>query len=302
MLAEDILKHPAKVLSQAERERYFETGYLLLESFISEQWLARLEEVSEAFVDESRAWTESDRKFDLEPGHSAENPRLRRLTAPADHHPVFHEFATQGPILDLAEDLLGPDLRFHHSKLNFKWRGGGQEVKWHQDVQFYPHTNYSVAAFGLYMSDVDDDMGPMGVVPGSHNGELFNQYNDQDQWVGAIDAKDLPRAHVETADYLKGPRGSVTVHNCRAVHGSSPNNSERGRPLLLHTYSSADALTCTPHPSPSVLAGKIVRGKPPRMIHFDPRPCPVPPDFAAGYTSIFAAQSGESAPARAADE
>ena len=75
MLAEDILKHPAKVLSQAERERYFETGYLLVESFVSEQWLARLWEVSDSFIEESRAWTKSDRKFDLEPSHSAESPR-----------------------------------------------------------------------------------------------------------------------------------------------------------------------------------------------------------------------------------
>ena len=29
-------------------------------------------------------------------------------------------------------------------------------------------------------------MGPMGVIPGSHNGELFDLYGDDGQWSGAI--------------------------------------------------------------------------------------------------------------------
>ena len=61
----------------------------------------------------------------------------------------------------VAEDLLGADVSFHHSKLNFKWGGGGQEIKWHQDIQFWPHTNYSPLTIGCYLEDVDDAMGPM---------------------------------------------------------------------------------------------------------------------------------------------
>ncbi len=36
-------------------------------------------------------------------------------------------------------DLVGSDVRFHHSKLNTKWSDGGEEVKWHQDIQFWLH-------------------------------------------------------------------------------------------------------------------------------------------------------------------
>ncbi len=172
-------------------------------------------------------------------------------------------------------------------------------MKWHQDIQFYPHTNYSVLAIGLYLDDVDDAMGPMGVVPGSHNDELFNLYDAEDRWVGAIDDNDLPRVPLETAVYLKGKAGSVTVHHARAVHGSMPNNSAKPRPLLLNAYASADALPVTPHPSYSRYNGTVVRGKPARWIHFDPRPCLIPPDWSAGYTSIFALQAKEGEPAAA---
>ena len=56
------------------------------------------------------------------------------------------------------------DVKFHHSKLNFKWGDGG-EIKWHQDIQFWPHTNYEVLALGVYLEDVDPTMAPMGIIP-----------------------------------------------------------------------------------------------------------------------------------------
>ncbi len=97
---------------------------------------------------------------------------------------------------------------------------------------------------------------------------------------------------------LPGPAGSITVHNCRTVHGSPPGAGRSegnvpGRPLLLNAYTSADAFAYTPNPSRSIHDRAIVRGRPARWAHHDPRPCQVPPDWSAGYTSIFAAQSGE---------
>ena len=242
---QEILNRPGKVLTQAQRAAYFETGYLLLDGFIGDDWMQPLLAVTDTFIEQSRQRTKSDGMFDLEPDHTAEAPRLRRLSQPVEHHDVFKRFAFEGPIVDLAEDLLGPDVKYHHSKLNFKWADGGEEVKWHQDIQFWPHTNYSPLTIGVYLDEVDDEMGPMGVIPGSHEGELFNLYSEAGDWTGAIREADLPRVATDKAVYLKGRRGSVTVHNCRMVHGSQPNRSHRSRPLLLHTYAAADALTVT---------------------------------------------------------
>ncbi len=295
MTPEEILSHQPKVLTQDQRQSYFDTGFLMVERFVSEEWLERLWDVTNQFIDESREWTKSDGKFDLEPDHASDNPRLRRLTQPVEHHQTYWKFASQGPIVDLCEDLLGPNVKFHHSKLNFKYGDGGEEVKWHQDIQFYPHTNYNVLAIGLFLSDIDDEMGPLGMIPGSHNGELFDQYNDKDQWVGAIGDRDLRRVPLDKAVYCKGAAGTVTAHNGRTVHGSMPNNSNKMRPLLLNAFSAADALPITAHPSPSRHNGTIVRGKPARWVQYDPRPCQIPPDWSGGYTSIFALQQEEDA-------
>ena len=301
MQTEKILSRPAKVLSRAQREAYFRDGYIVLEGFVGREWLDRLWDATNGFIDESRGYAKSDSKFDLEASHSADNPRLRRLTAPVAHHETYWEFASRGPIVDVAEDLLGPDVVFHHSKLNFKWSGGGEEVKWHQDIPFYPHTNYSVLAIGLYMNDVDDEMGPMGAIPGSHRGPIYTHYNERGEWAGALRDSDAAGLPVETAGWMKGGAGTITVHHCRTVHASMPNDSARMRPLLINAYSAADALTVTAHPSPCAQALTAVRGEKGRWAEFDAERCELPPDWSGGYTSIFAAQQEEDEELRAAE-
>jgi ectoine hydroxylase len=295
MTPEDVLAIEPRVLTQAQRESYFENGYLLVERVIPAGWIERLRAVTSEMVDRSRALSRSDAVFDLEPGHTAEHPRLRRLTSPVDHHPDYWAFASapDSTLPDIIADLVGPDVKFHHSKLNFKWAEGGEEVKWHQDITYWPHTNYSPLTAGVYLYDCGPDQGPLMVVPGSHNGELYNQYNDRDEWVGCLSEADVKAVPVETAAELAGPAGSITIHNCRVVHGSRPNLSDQGRPLLLNVYSAADAFPYTANPLKSSHAGDIVRGQPARWAHHDPRPCMVPPDWSGGYTSLFALQKEE---------
>ena len=107
------------VLTTAQIEFYEEQGYLLLEQFISEAWLDRLNRAIDEFIERSRHIDESTSDILVEPGHSRENPRLRRIPLTVLFHPEFEEFGLRGPIVDLAEDLLGPSVRFHHSKLIF---------------------------------------------------------------------------------------------------------------------------------------------------------------------------------------
>ncbi len=301
MIPEAIFAQKPKVLGEAQREAYFRDGYLSIEDFVDKTWLDRLWEVTDAFVEESTGLEKSNEKFDLEPDHSADNPRLRRLTSPASHHQIYWEFGSCGPIVNIAEDLLGPDLKFHHSKLNFKWSDGGEEVKWHQDFPFYPHSNGSVLAIGLYMADVDEQMGPLGAIPGSHKGPIYDHFNDKDEWSGALSSADEAALPLDTADYMAGKAGTITVHHIRTVHGSMPNNSSRMRPLFINAYASADSYSLTPYPGSACPQNEtIIRGRRARWAQFDQESCKMPPDWSAGYTSIFALQQGDGTSLRAA--
>jgi len=287
-----------KVLTSDQVEAYHERGYLLIEGAVSDTWLKRLQAASEEFVDESRSLTESTRKLDLDPSHTPEDPRLRRLTSPVEHHVVFAEFTLQGPAAQIALDLLGSPARYHHSKLNYKWSGGGEAVEWHQDIQYWPHTDFTPLTIGVYLNDVDDEMGPMGIVPGSHTGELYNLYaDDNTTWTGSIRDQDLHNVDLASAEYLKGPAGSITVHNCGCVHGSMPNNSGRVRPLLLQTYSahgSYPLLGVGANGATGRTSGFLIgQGDPARSLTVNGRSMPAAPDWSrGGYTTIFDVQQG----------
>ena len=57
-------------------------GFLTVENVLSADEVERLRQVTDSFVEKSRGITENDSTYDLEPNHSADNPRLRRLKKP----------------------------------------------------------------------------------------------------------------------------------------------------------------------------------------------------------------------------
>lgn len=112
--------------------------------------------------------------------------------------------------------------------------------------------------------------------------------------MGYIGDDALERVDLDKVKWLTGPAGSVTVHNCRMVHGSLPNMSDRGRPLLLHTYSASDALPLMPRTTHTQHEGRMIRGEPARWVEFDSEACQLPPDRSnqPGVT-IFSSQNRE---------
>jgi ectoine hydroxylase-related dioxygenase (phytanoyl-CoA dioxygenase family) len=293
MKPEEILRHPATVLTEAQRAAYFEQGYLFLPSYVPEAWLERLRAATADLIERSRGVAVSDTTFVLEEGHSAADPRLHRVTSPQDHHPTFWEFMTAPVMTDLASDVVGPDVKFHHAKLNVKSGQGSRGFKWHQDIPAWPHTDYSPVSIGIYIDGCDADQGPLSFVRGSHQGPLFSMYDREGNFVVRIADDDLGWVKDEMVDQPTGGPGSTLLLNCRLVHGSVPNRSARPRPLLLPVYSSADSFAYTPSPITSPHQGDIVRGRPARFASFDPRPCELPPDWRGGYQTAWTYQKEE---------
>jgi hypothetical protein len=291
MTPEEIRTHPPTALTQAQRESYFATGYLAAEGLIPAVWLRRLRELSADFLEASKTVATSNEVFDLGPQHRPDRPHVRRLRALVDRHPDFWCFASESVLADIAADLVGPDVKFHSAKLNYKWPGPGEIVDWHQDIPAWPHTNYSPVTLGVYLDDVPAEQGPLTCVPGTHTGPIFVHRNDTGNWTGSIQERDMLTVDRSRADDLTGAAGTVIAINCRTIHASRANMTDRVRPVALFVYSSADAFPWTAAPTPTSHTGDIVRGQPARTAHLDPTPCPVPPDWGKiGYGSIFSVQ------------
>ena len=261
MNQEEIMSDPPWLLSQYERWFYFEQEYLVRESAIGPEWLDQLNLATISLVKSTRLMNRSTQTYDLEVGHSADKPRLRRIAYLDDLDPIFWDFCKDSPITDMAADLLGPNVRFRECMINFKWSEGGQEVKWHQDFPFYPLTNTTVAQFLVCLNDVGSDQGPLQVVPKSHKGPFYDHYDDADNWLGFIQDDKLTDAGLEDAVELTGPAGTFTAHPCATLHASRANLSKLGRPSLIVTYFACDAFGYTAVTYPTSNCLKVVRGE-----------------------------------------
>ena len=140
MTRDEIVSHPCRVLTSEQRKHYFEQGFVALKSLLEGTWLQRVRRALAVLVERSTSLAASDDVFHLEPDHSADDPRLRRVAYLDDQDPVFWELCSQSILADLAADLVGPDVGVHGQ---LQVGRGGTEVKWHQDIAFYPHTNLS---------------------------------------------------------------------------------------------------------------------------------------------------------------
>lgn len=287
------------VLSNAEMAQYKDQGYLLVENAVSGEQLQALRAVTNRLIDASRGVTASDERYDLEAGHSAEAPRLTRIKLPHRQDPVYWEVLVGSRIREVLTDLLGPNVALNTAKLNIKAPGGGMAVEWHQDWAFYPHTNDDLLAVGLMLDDVDEDNGPLQVIPGSHKGPVLAHTNGEGVFCGAVDPKD-PDFRSADAVTLTGKAGSITVHHVRLLHGSAPNRSDKPRKILFYECLAADAWPLLggdsyiyrqgPDAIWKDLQARMVCGEPSLRPRVEANPVRIPLPPAPGAGSIFRIQ------------
>ncbi|MGI9505317.1 MAG: phytanoyl-CoA dioxygenase family protein, partial [Geminicoccaceae bacterium] len=94
-------------LEQDQKDSFWKHGYLVIENAVSADLLARLQADFSDWVEESRrhdaAYGETldgRPRFDLEKGHSAESPALRRVNAPIEVSDAYYEATTDSRMTD----------------------------------------------------------------------------------------------------------------------------------------------------------------------------------------------------------
>lgn len=254
------------MLSQDQIDEYWTDGYLYLEDALAPEQTEALVADFASWVDESRQHNhafgetvDNRARFDIEGGHTAEHPTLRRVASPVDVSDAYLSVMRNNRALDAVTDLIGPNVEFNNSKVNSKQPGSATHVKFHQDFMFQPHSNEDLIAVLFFLDDVTLDNGPLTVVPGSHRGPLFDHWHDG-VYTGAV-SPDVVDEHVGQAIPVAGPAGAACLMHTRLLHGSAANNSERPRTLFISEYRAEDSKALQVNHLPSHYEGEIVRGE-----------------------------------------
>lgn len=227
------------MINEQEVAFYNDSGYLVVDEIYSPAEVASMRAVVEELIDKARGLTDHDSVYDLEPSHTAENPRVRRIKEMYNVHPLFRKMAEHPKLISVLVKLLGPNLILHGGKINIKAASYGSPVEWHQDWAFYPHTNDDVLAVGVMLDDMTEENGPLLIAPGSHKGPTFDHHVDG-CFAGAVDPEACPLDLTKSGRVI-GTAGACSFHHVRAMHGSEQNRSGKDRMLMLYQVSAADA-------------------------------------------------------------
>lgn len=145
------------------------------------------------------------------------------------HHPVVAASAAR-----LART---PEVRLFHDQLIWKPGPAKAEdtaVGWHTDIAYWKTvSSRNLITAWIPFQDIDDDMGPMLALDGSHRWEG----NDKLEFFHKPDLEEIA-THIATHGASMEPvplaveLGTVSFHHCRTIHGSRPNLTDRPRVAL----------------------------------------------------------------------
>lgn len=157
---------------------------------------------------------------------------LLNVMLPRVYHPLLAGNVYERRAAHVAAQLCGDDMALDYDQLVAKPPGQpGAVFHWHQDLGYWPITaDTRTATFWLALDDVADDNGCVRFVDGSHLEPELREHlplrGDRDHNHTLVAQVDPARDRIRSAAM---PRGSVTVHHERTVHGSGGNTSARWR-------------------------------------------------------------------------
>ncbi|MEJ5251099.1 MAG: phytanoyl-CoA dioxygenase family protein [Chthonomonadetes bacterium] len=200
----------ARKLTPAELKHYEEQGYLVYGKILTDEELHELR----TYVDDLIA--------SLPPGRRPEG-----LDHPHFDDPYLMKWCQHPRILDVVEQIIGPNIVLFSSHFIAKPGGDGLPVPWHQDATYWPLSPMKVVTVWLAVDDSDAENGCMQVIPGTHRMGAVQHHRVDDPSRYVLDLETEVDESKAVDIVLKA--GEMSLHDAWLLHGSKANHSPRRR-------------------------------------------------------------------------
>jgi len=215
-----------KRLTPAERELYAREGYFTFHKpVMAPAKFARLK----AHLDQMVAA--------LPAGQRPEQMDVPHFTDIA-----LFEWLFDSDVLDLVEDILGPDIDLFSSHFIAKPAGGSMRVPWHEDSAYWRDMldPMEVVTVWLAVDSSDEANGCMYVIPRTHD-KGFSEYYNVDP------NKNLFMTEIRKGQFDESKKvpmilaeNEASLHHAKLIHGSPENTSNRRRVGYTMRYVASD--------------------------------------------------------------
>jgi len=156
---------------------------------------------------------------------------------------AFLDIARDDRILDIVEQLIGPDIVLWGCQAFCKPPADGMEVPWHQDGHYWPIRPLATCTVWIAIDDSRIDNGCLRVIPGSHRERtLFPHQREQRLDVVLNQRVQSDQFDESSAVDVQLESGQMSLHDVYLIHGSNANRSTRRRAGLAIRYMPGSSL------------------------------------------------------------
>ena len=225
-MATDVIDSAFRSLTQDQIESFRSEGFVVIGKLLDDGHLEELREEYDLIFAEARE-TQKLRNLSATDGLPTEGDEeeMLQIMQMCERSLLFRQLLFNDRILDIAEDLIGPNLQLFHDQALFKPARHGGSVFWHQDNAYWKCIPAHLVSCWLTLDDVNVENGAMHLMPGSH---LTPLGHDRSEQTGALlDIGDqIDQAQAAIIDL---PAGGALFHHCQTLHFTPPNHTDRQR-------------------------------------------------------------------------
>lgn len=227
---------PTVSLSEEQIQSFHRDGFLSVPSISTPEEIEMLRGVYDRLF-ASKAGREDGNQFDLagtdEEGVEAALPQILN---PSQYAPEMKDTLARANALQIARQLMGPDIVSAGEHAIFKPARSGAATPWHQDEAYWsPAYNYRSLSVWMPLQEATPENGCMQFIPGSHEQEVLPHRSiGGDTRVHGLEL-DIDY-DVSNAAICPLPPGGATFHPSRTLHYTAPNHSDVPRRALIMTF------------------------------------------------------------------
>ncbi|MED5473729.1 MAG: phytanoyl-CoA dioxygenase family protein [Pseudomonadota bacterium] len=199
------------MLNNLQIEQYFEDGYVIPDFQLPGKTIQAIQKRHEALLE----------KY----------PEFRDYCpAVLQYDEGFADFCRNDEILDMVEQLIGPDIALWNSSFFAKPAKNGKATPWHQDGEYWPIRPLATCTVWVAVDDANRENGCLRIIKGSHKDArlLKHETNPSKELTLNQELKKTEYDETKAVD-LELKRGQISLHDVFLVHGSEPNTSDNSR-------------------------------------------------------------------------
>ncbi len=202
-------------LGPDEIAAYHRDGFVVPRFRLEGERLARLQRLTEKLVGDNPALADA-------PIASPHVPGSGRQAVKGDRE--FLQVATQPEILDLVEQLTGPDLILWGTTMFYKKPRKANATPWHRDGFAWPIRPLATTSVWIAAYDSTIENGCLRCIPGSHAAKRIGTH-DRTRRPDLFFSGDLDRSEFDesTARDIELRAGEMVVFDVYTIHGARPN-------------------------------------------------------------------------------